>query len=258
MTAYRVAIAMLFGALSICPQTSAPSFEAASVKPSTPASAPGSEFNFAPGGGLAIRNGDLKGIIQMAFNIQDFQILGAPSWTNAEHYDIFAKAPVDPNSKATAAEQRDQARRMLQTLLVERYQMAFHRETRQMPTYILSLSKAGAKLEESKSESTNGGIRGRCGFFIGTNTGIGSLVHALSRELGSPVKDQTGLTGRYSFRVDYAPSGTCTRPQDAPEAPADPPSVFGALQEQLGLKLEAGKAPQEVVVIDRIDRPTAN
>jgi bla regulator protein BlaR1 len=248
----KLAAAYLALILSANSQTSPPTFEIASVKPS-PSGPSGAEFNFAAGGGLAVRNADLKGIIQMAFDSQAFQIAGAPGWTTSARYDIFAKS-ADARPGASPDELRQDARRKLQTLLADRFQLLFHRETRQVNIYHLTIAKDGPKFAGAHDSGPNGGINGRCGQYVGTKSSIGSLVYMLSRELGSPIDDRTGLTGRYDFKLEYAPTGTCQQVADN----GDRPSVFSALQDQIGLKLESAKGPVEIIVIDRIERPTGN
>jgi len=210
---------------------------------------------------LAIRGGDLKGIIQMAFEVQDFQISGAPGWTSGARYDIFAKAPT-ADAAASAAELRQAARRRLQTLLAERFQMRCHRETRQVTVYRLAAAKDGPKMTVVEDGGPNGGIRGRCGQLTGTNCRMASLIYQLSRELGGVVEDQTGLSGRYNFQLEYAPVGSCQQAtagsENASEAAAPGrPSIFAALQ-GIGLKLDTTKGPLEVIVVDRVERPSEN
>jgi uncharacterized protein (TIGR03435 family) len=148
---------------------------------------------------------------------------------------------------------------MLQNLFAERFHLVLHPETRQMPTYSLVVAKGGAKLHpvDDGPQSTSG----RPGRLEATRITMDKLANLLSRMTGQPVLNETGLTGVFTFTVEWAPDET-QHPDGSPEAvtpAAGGPSLFSALQEQLGLKLDGRKAPAEVLVVDRIDRtPTEN
>ena len=228
--------------LALCAQQ----FEVASVKSSAP-DARGSTFNFTTGGGLTIKNGTLKGMIESAYEVRDFQIEGGPGWVNSDRYDIFAKSEYGeaPAGRLTPEQVRP-VRVKLQALLAERFQLKVHKETKELPVYALTIAKGGLKMAEAPSTPVDGpaGIQGECGKLTGTRTTIDNLVVVLSRTVGRPVQDHTGLTARYNFEVLYTPdNGPCR--EDAP----DRQEIFGALQTQLGLKLEATKGPVEIVVI---------
>jgi uncharacterized protein (TIGR03435 family) len=157
---------------------------------------------------------------------------------------------------------------MLQTLLEERFKVAVHRETRMEPIYELVVPKEGPKLKPTAGPDANG----RQGFFCrgrglgpctATNADIGALVRMLSQMLGRPVRDKTGLANKYDYTLTFAPEPTQLAPgAPAPDAvqPVDSnaPSIFTALQEQLGLKLESTKGPVEVLVVDNADKPEPN
>ncbi len=224
----------------------------------------GSTFNFTPGGGLTIQNGTLRGIIESAYDVRDFQITGGPGWIDSAHYDIYAKtAADDPQMQAAAPEGRiPQTRRRLQTLLAERFQLQIYRETKELPVFALVLGKNGSKLKEAGEGPASGGqgIRAGCGAMTGTRTPMTVLALVLSRQLGRPVQDRTGLTGKYDFQLQWTPdNGPCPAPPDggSPGSP-DGPSLFAALQEQLGLKLEATRGPVEILVIDHIEKAAEN
>jgi uncharacterized protein (TIGR03435 family) len=222
-------------------------FDAASVRPSAPDDARGSTFEFPPGG-LKVTNGTLMGIIESAFEVRDFQILGAPGWANSDRFDIVARSAAADTSLEISA-----TRRKLQTLLSQRFQLKAHRETRDLPIYVLAVGKGGLKLREAKTSGAPAGIQRACGQMTGTGTSMANLTGYLSRELGRPVQDRTELSARYDFHVDWTPdSGPC------PGSATDGPSLFTALQEQLGLKLESAKGPVEVIVIDSVEKPDDN
>jgi len=243
------------------PAPASPTFDVASVKPSLP-EARGSTFNFTPSG-LTITNGTLKGIIEMAYDVRDFQISGASSWLDADRYDIFAKSPPpDPHARNANSQQHiKETRLQLQTLLAQQFHLRVHMEAKEIPVYALIVGKKGAKLAEgvNASATSGGGINTMCGHMTGTRASMANLTIALSRQLGSPVLDRTGLSGHYDFQLQWTPdSGSCTTTADGAANSPDGPSIFTAIQEQIGLKLESAKGPVEIVVIDHAERADAN
>jgi uncharacterized protein (TIGR03435 family) len=228
---------------------SAQSFDAASVKPADPG-AVGSTFQFPPGGRLTISNGTLRQIVETAwYDFRDFQIVGGPSWLNSERFDISAVS-----DSHGAADGIPEVRRKLQALLTERFELRVHTETRELPMYRLTPARGGPKIESTNSadNSAAAGIQNSCGRLIGTRTTMANLRVYLSRLLHRPVEDDSGRAGKYDFEVEWIPD-------DAPCSPlTDGPSLFTALQEKLGLRLESAKGPQEVLVIDSVKRPGEN
>jgi uncharacterized protein (TIGR03435 family) len=227
-------------------------FESASVKPSEPGSLRGSTFEFLPGGGLRIRNGTLRAILETAYGIPEFQILGGAAWVNSEQYDILARSA---DGRQDSQDDIKAVRLRLQTLLAQRFKLQVHREIRDIPEYALAVAKNGSKLasDDTTSISAKAGIQRSCGQLIGTQTTIANLTTYLAKQSGRPVLDRTGLAGRYSFQLVWMPdAGPC------PGATDDNPTIFTALQEQLGLKLESIKGPVDALVIDRAERPDAN
>ncbi len=234
---------------------SAPAFEAASVKPAKFDDTHGPVFDFHPGG-LSVTNGTLKGIIEMAFDVRDFQISG-PRWIDSARYYISAKLPGEETPDR--AERIRESRRLLEGLLEQRFQLKAHRETKELPVYVLAVAKSGARVKEAQGASKSNGIRGSCGRMTGVEAPMAILAMVLSRQLGRPVEDRTGLTGKYDFELAWTPEpGSCKAPADAPGPPEDGPSIFTAIQEQLGLKLESTKGPVEIVVIDHVEKPDEN
>jgi uncharacterized protein (TIGR03435 family) len=226
----------------------AQSFEVASVKPADP-DARGNTFDYTPGGGLTIRNSTLRGLVQSAYDVPRFQIQGGPGWMDSDRFDIFAK------SEGGSGDIR-QTRLKLQALLADRFQLRARRENRELPIYVLTLGKNGPKLTESGNASTAGvpdGMHMQCGRAMGTNTTMANFAHSLTRDVGRPVEDRTGLSAKYNFQVDFTPdSDACG------ELAVDRPSLFGALLEQLGLKLESTKGPVEIIVVDHAEKPAGN
>lgn len=240
-------LAALFGAAGAAYGQTAPAFDAASVKrlpPDDPThrSAHASVATNEHGARISFQSITLKELIQRAYGVAAFQITG-PDWISLERYDVMATAASPVDAKQIAA--------MLQTLLVKRFRLALHRESRIGPLYRLIAAKGGPKLHEGAAGAP-GGMRTSSGKLAvkltATNQSMANLVDALSEPVGRPVVDQTGLGGVYDFELEYA------RGDDSPAPP-----IFAALQEQLGLKLEAGKGPVEYLAIDRAERtPTAN
>jgi bla regulator protein BlaR1 len=241
-------------------------FEVASVKPSAPSDLRGSTFQFTPDGGLRVTNGTLKGIIETAYDVRQFQISGGPGWLNTERYDILAKSASDGNGDQV--ESIKETRIRLQWLLAQRFQLKVHRDTKELPVYVLALGKKGSKLIEAEAPSAPGssatGIQARCGQMVGTSASMVNLAVYLSRQLDRSVLDRTGLSGKYNFQLEWTPdAGPCSAPSNggSPGAAISSPdgaSIFTALQEQLGLKLEATKGPVDIIVVDRAEKADAN
>jgi uncharacterized protein (TIGR03435 family) len=138
---------------------------------------------------------------------------------------------------------------MLQTLLAERFHLVLHRETRSLQAYVLEVAKGGSKLEQSTGEGSS--TDSRRGGMVARGTTMDRFAQVLARQMDLPVANQTGLEGAFNFKLEWAPESA--RPE-----PNAGPSIFTALQEQLGLRLRTQKAPVEVLVIDRAERPTEN
>jgi len=234
-------------------------FEVASVKVNKSANGRNS-MDRSPGGGFTATNVTLKMLTKAAYSIQDHQLIGGPGWLDAERYDIVAKAP--PHTPDS------QLGQMLRTLLADRFKVQAHRETRQMPVYALVLDKSGPKFKEVKREAKDGdgdSRKGR-GHLAAQRVPISDLAEILSGELGFSVLDRTGLTGLYDLKLEWTPDESQPRgPGDNLEGRASTPtsdrlgpSLFSALQEQLGLKLEKQIGPVQVLVIDHADRPSEN
>lgn len=191
----------------------------------------------------------LPDLITSAYDIRYDQISGVPSWASSAHYDIVAKA------SGEGALNRKEVQQMLQTLLAERFQLQFHRETKEMPVFALVLAKGGHKLKESAADAPgrNGTRTSATGMHMEYSHGtMEGLASQLSHTAGRRVVDRTGLSGYWAFTFDWVPA---TRTSD-PDSSA--PSMFTAIQEQLGLKLEPAKAPFEMLVVDRVEKPSEN
>jgi uncharacterized protein (TIGR03435 family) len=308
------------------PATSPQSFEVASIKPSDPQ--PAGFFKIgtqtSPGGRFSATGITAKMLIQRAYDLRDYQVLGGPGWITTERYDIVAKAETPDIS-------REQLKILLQSLLAERFNLKISRETKELPIYVLVVGKNGPKLKKSEIKpdseidaqppksgdpakipvlkmlgpggasvivagggvagaggATGGGgdiikgsgsvsvtagagggqggwMRMGPGSLIAQDSAISTLTMLLSQLLGRPVLDKTGIEGKYDFSLEYTPDDSIRSAGmggiDKPDlVPADPsgPSIFTALQDQLGLKLEAQKGPVETLVIIGVDKSSKN
>jgi uncharacterized protein (TIGR03435 family) len=233
-------------------QTPPASFEVATVKLNKSGDrAMGNHFDPERG---TWTNTPLRVLITNAYRVQSDQLLGGPDWIRSERWDIEAKT-----EGATTTQQKF---RMLQPLLEDRFKLKVHRETREMPEYRLVIAKRGSKLREFKKEDGDTrqmGTRIGRGLIDAHGTEFNELTFFLRSELGRPVVDATGLTGKYDFKLDWVPDESQPNSGgDAPPPDATGASIFAAIQEQLGLKLEAMKGPVEVLVIDHVEKPSEN
>jgi uncharacterized protein (TIGR03435 family) len=223
-------------------------FEVASLKSNQTGSQEVS-LNLRPGPRFAATNIPFRLLLRLAFRpLQDSLILGIPAWINSDRFDVDARAE-EPLSS-------DELGPALLSLLEERCQLRTHRESRELPVYLLSVAKGGPKMKNDDPPSTYGGNTfGSVGNLPLYARPISQLVTFLSPQLDRPVVDKTNLKGYYDIELRFTPPY-----QDGAATPSTRDSttvtVFTAVQEQLGLKLEAGKAAVEVVVIDSVQKPT--
>jgi uncharacterized protein (TIGR03435 family) len=250
-----------------------PAWDVSTIKPSAK-DVRNSMLMFTPDG-VRITNVPLFFVVRESFGLEDDRIFGGPAWAKSTNFDIEAKvAPEDaPKLKSLNFDQR---RQMLVTLLQDRCGLKFHHETRDMPVYDLVIAKGGSKLTASKPDppADEGGekrpnrmlmMNGR-GHVESTGADIHGLSRILSSQLHRTVIDKTGLSGNYDYKLDWTPDDAVPAVAKGADAATDNastqdnagPSLFTALEEQLGLKLEASKGPVDVVVIDGLEQPTAN
>jgi uncharacterized protein (TIGR03435 family) len=205
-------------------------------------------------------------LLTEAYGVRDFQIMGGPQWMNTDRWDIVAKGEGLPDRVPM-----EQFRPMLAALIEERFHIQQHRETKEMPVYALMPAKGGPKLTAAKADEQGHRMRMGRGQLTGTKVPIALLMQTLSQQLGRTVVDKTGLTGDYDFTLNWTPQpgeGGGSGPPPPGPGPGGPeggpavdpngPSIFAAVQEQLGLKLESDKGPVEMVVLDKVERPTEN
>ena len=202
----------------------------------------------------------LNELVAFAYNLRDVQLSGGPAWADRSHatlrdaelYQVTAKDSSDPPPPTEVF------RQMLQTLLAERFRLKVHHAQKDLPVYNLVVKKGGPKLKKSPADAEFSSVSSSKGKFgvqvVTTKVTMQKLVDTLSLYAGRPVFDKTGLLASYDFTLEFVPE----RVAAAAGAAADGPSLFTAIPEQLGLKLESAMAPFDVVVIDHADKPSEN
>jgi uncharacterized protein (TIGR03435 family) len=226
----------------------APAFEAASIKPSQ--DPPGSSSGITTTKGrISARNVTLKRCVRGAYGVEEPRILGGPKWLDEARYNIEARAAGPAGDRELMT--------MLQSLLAERFKLAFHRETRALPGYALVLGKGGLR---AKPSAPDAGSRtsSRWGSIEASGCTMAQLALKLSEVLHLPVADFTAVPGEFDFKLEWTSDNMQATPPDAVPDAASGPSLFAALQEQLGLKLESRKVPADVLVIDHAEKPSEN
>jgi uncharacterized protein (TIGR03435 family) len=250
-------------------------FEVASIKRNVSGD-PNASIRVQPGGQIVVTNNSLYNLIRNAYGTQRYEMVpgqNLPSWIDSDRWDILAKPP----ENAPRVEEQMQLR--LRSLLEDRFKLVARREMREMPIYELVVARSGQLGPRLKQSGDECAAQGRAreagvqppplspGGFCGTRTGNGSVsmkgvplsnfVRNLGGMTGRFVIDKTGLTGPYDLDLQWTPDPAAAGgPPPGPPGPGDGASLFAAIQEQLGLKLEAKRAPVEVVVIDSAERPT--
>lgn len=236
-------------------------FDVASIKPNA-SSDNRVMVRVQPGGGFSASGMTLKQLMLQAYNVREFQITGGPGWISSDRYDINAKAEGLPDRVAP-----DQMRPLLRNLIEDRFKLKTHTESKEMPIYALVPAKSGHKLKVSEAGDGPGPmIRIGRGQINGKSMPMSLLVQQLSGQLGRKVVDQTGLTGAYEILLEWTPEpgqgGGVFGGPPAPDAiqavDTSSPTIFTALQEQLGLRLEPQKGPVEIIVIDSVEKPSEN
>jgi uncharacterized protein (TIGR03435 family) len=235
-----------------------PSLEVATIKPSQP-DRQGRAFLWR-GNRFSTFNTTLMSLIGFAYDVQDKQVIGGPDWASSDKFDIEGK-PDTPGTPTT-----DQLRVMVKKLLADRFQLKFHNDKRELPAYVLTAGKIGPKM--TKDDTNPNGLPGlffrQLGDLNVQNATMADFVHLMqSAVLDRPVVDQTALTGKWDFELKWTPDdsqfgGMGMRPPPPSDAPDAPPPLFTAIQEQLGLKLDSGKAQVDVMVVDHVEKPSPN
>jgi len=270
-------VALLIDAGAQTPATPAPArltFEVASIKRNVSGD-PGASIRIQPGGQMTVTNNSLFNLIRNAYGSQRYEMVPGPklpAWVDSDRWDILAKSP------AGAPEVQEQMQLRLRSLLEDRFKLVARREMREMPIYELVVARSDGQLgPQIKRSGDECGAQGRArdagvtppplppGWFCGTRSNNGSVsmkgvplsnfVRNLGGMTGRVVIDRTGLTGPFDLDLTWTPDPVPGAPPQEPGARGDGASLFAAMQEQLGLKLEAKRAPVEVLIIESAEKP---
>ncbi len=201
-------------------------------------------MNYGPGR-LALTNSTLANLVTWAYGVKDYQILSAPSWFRSDRYDV--------NAKARGAPDLAHLKLLLQALLADRFHLTLHKETRQLPVFTLNLGERGIRMKRGQISTDTPQITGWSNSthkeLTGHNATMTVLIQTLAWDLDRPIFDKTGLRGSYDFKLEWSPV------EDDPAGI----SLFTAIKEQLGLRLDSAKGPVDILLIDHADRvPTDN
>jgi uncharacterized protein (TIGR03435 family) len=252
-------LALVSGAKTTYSQK-APAFDVASIRPSSSEATPSEdEIQFLAGGRFYARNVPLAAVIERAYSIRDFQLLESPAWTydwKSGRFNIQASG----DAKATA----EAVRAMAQTLLADRFNLRCHREVRNLSVHVLTQTRQGARLaaaKDAKRAAGEGGVNfAKPGLINGRNVSMKKLVVALTEITGGTVLDETGWSGPFDFELSWAVDQERSEVQQG-SVGADlvvGATVYKALEEQLGLRLTRERRAIDVIVVDHIERPSAN
>lgn len=248
-------------AQSPAPRPAFDAFEVATIKPTSPDSRAGRYIRMQSGHQFLALNYTVRGLIGAAYNLPPRIVSGGPAWSESDTWEIRAVTPGDVQPTT------DEQMRMLRKLLADRFQFTFHRESKDLPVYALTVMRSGPKLTESTDPpetqpqlintvypEAEGGVH------IGLparNATMGQFTAMLQKIMDRPVVDRTGLSGRYDFTLEWRPDQTFFDGNLQPSPNSAFPDFYAALQ-QLGLRIENMRAPVEVVVIDSVEHPSAN
>jgi uncharacterized protein (TIGR03435 family) len=238
-----------------------PVFDVATIKASDPNSRTGAGLG-AEGRHISYTNQTVKDLILLAYGIQEKQLVDAPAWLGTEKYDIDGVPDIEgtPNLR--------QMQEMFRKLLADRFNLKLHWDKRDLAVYALRLGKGGPKIAGSQGDPNglphqNMRPTPQLVTLKVTNASMADFMLEMQEVLDKPIVDQTGLTGKFDFTLQWTPDESqlsamgmhVSPPADSPNAQ---PGLFTAIQEQLGLKLDAVKAPADVLVMDKVERPSAN
>jgi uncharacterized protein (TIGR03435 family) len=227
-----------------------PDWEVATVKPSDPNDARGQHINFR-GRNVLLLDTTLEQFLSLGYGVQNSQLAGEPDWAKTQRWDVEGI----PDAAGTPSLKQMQG--LIQKILAERFGLELHHEQREMPVFALTVAKGGPKFVANISDP-NGWMNQQNGTTNGVhvedlkNASMAELAFILQSRLDRPVVDQTGLKGRYDFKLRWMMDEAQTPAPDAP------PGLFTAIQDQIGLKLERVKAPADTLVIDKVKRPDVN
>jgi uncharacterized protein (TIGR03435 family) len=230
-------------------QSSGPEFDVSTVKPTDTTKAGTTDGIATYGGVVDGRNVTVQRCIMGAYSVGPHQVVGGPDWVYTDRFDIMGKADQPINDDGILCQ-------MLQRLLAARFKLVLHRASKVLPANVLEVDKNGSKLEKAEGgdsdTNTSTGTAGRV-TIEAKNTNMDLFAQVLARKMDLPVVNQTGLSGIFNFKLHWTPDTLSLSQQTA-----DDVSIYAALQEQLGLRLRSAKVPVEVLVIDHVEKPSAN
>ena len=245
----RISILLLIVALAgahAAAQSASPVFEVASIKENKSGSMNSS--NRTAGERYSGTNVSLISLLRTAYSLQEFQLAGYPAWAETDKFDVEAKMESGANTRDFPL--------MLQKLLADRFKLVAHREPRQTSIYTLVVMKDGPKFKPGDPSKCGGNS---CGFnaspteIVGENVSMEQFAARLSRSIGTHVVDGTSLNGTFDFKLTWLPDDRFSG-----RGASANPTLFTALQEQLGLRLQSGRGPVDTLVIDRVEKPVAD
>jgi len=240
----------------------------ASIRPNNSAEAR-TFTEYFPGGRFSATAVTVRGLLRIAYRIQDYQLVGAPEWFSTQRFDIAAKTDDNPPPSQQI---------FLQTLLADRFRLAVHKEARELPTFALVLAKTDGRLGPQLIQSDFDcaayaasphalpdpgrtpacGTRSNVGALSGKSIAIAQLATSMTALLNRLTIDKTGLTGRFDVELTWTPEQFSSSAATAAADDFRGPSIFTALREQLGLRLVPGKGPVDVLIVDHAERPSEN
>lgn len=239
-----IALAATLAAAGATAQSPSPAFEVASIKRNATGSLNANAARVA-GDRYRAENVSLISLLRVAYAVQEFQIAGHPAWADVDRFDIDATMQAGANSRDWPL--------MLQRLLADRFKLAAHRESRDGPIYTLVVGSSGPRLaaaEPSKRANPGGDFSASPTQIVGTGVSMAEFAMRLSRSIGVAVVDGTGLTGAFDLKLTWPVDDRFVG-----RGASASPTIFTAIQEQLGLRLQAGRGPVDMLVVDRAERP---
>jgi uncharacterized protein (TIGR03435 family) len=258
---FIIAVSQMF-AQSRATRPTFDTFEVATIKPTAPDWKGGRFIRLESANRFVAKNHALKTLVAAAYNLTPRAISGGPSWIDSDHYDILAKTPGEVRPSL------DEQMAMLRKLLTDRFSLTFHREQKEFSIYALIVAKNGPKLKES-TVSPDASPEGPPPLVFvvspqsvrmpGRHATMSELASVMQRAaLDRPVVDKTGLSARYDFDLEFAPDESQFGGMLGNSGDPAKPGLFAAIQEQLGLRLEATRGPIDTLVVDQVERPSAN
>jgi uncharacterized protein (TIGR03435 family) len=236
-------------------QTSAFRFEVASIKPADPQTHQGSYWRTTPAGDIDVHSVPMLALIMSAYGLQDFQVLGYPAWVGSEPFDVEAKSGEDSTAKREPAALKAGLQARLRSLLAERCQLVARTDTKSQLAWVLTVDSGGLKMHPAGPDPAPAIF-----YPFAVTAGAMTMTEfsaALSNVIHGVVVDQTGLGGAYKVDLRWSPSPETLEMRTATPGP-DVPEIHGALREQLGLRLTRRNAIVDVLIVEGIQRPSAN